>query len=364
VLLFWIAAALLSAAAAALVLWRARSGDDISAEAPELAVYQRHLAEQDELKARGLLGEPEWKASRAEAARRLLAAARPAPPLAAADPRRDRTVVLGAMLGAAALSIGIYAMVGAPGAADQPFGTRLQTWRQVAATDPGSLRPDEAAAVLAETAKAQPNNPDAWSFLGRARAAAGDYFGAAQALERAVAIRPGSSEDWTALGEALSGLAGGKPDADAVKAFQKAAALDPSAPGPRYDLGRAELMNGRKARGLALWREALALIPAGDPRRGALEAEIRAEETGRAPSAAEAIAAADPAAQEAAIRGMVAGLAARLDAEPDDAAGWEKLVRAYGVLGDADKRDRALARARVQFRDRPAELSRIEAAAR
>ena len=63
-LLFWIAAALLAAAAAALVMWRARGSDAAPAQSPELAVYRRHLAEQDELKARGLLGETEWKASR------------------------------------------------------------------------------------------------------------------------------------------------------------------------------------------------------------------------------------------------------------------------------------------------------------
>ena len=43
-LLFWIAAALLSAAAAALVLWRARSTPAGADEAAEAAVYRRHLA--------------------------------------------------------------------------------------------------------------------------------------------------------------------------------------------------------------------------------------------------------------------------------------------------------------------------------
>jgi cytochrome c-type biogenesis protein CcmH len=364
VLLFSTAAALLSAAAAALVMWRARGPGGPPAQSPDVAVYRRHLAEQDELKARGLLGEAEWKAARAEAGRRLLATADPAPPASKLGARTQSTVVLGAVVATAAIAMGAYALMGAPGAADQPYARRMQAWRSMARTDPGALAPAEAAALLAEAAKGQPNNPDAWSFLGRARTAAGDYFGAVQALQRAVALRPDGADDWTALGEALAGLADGKPDPDAERAFRRAMALDPAAPAPRYNLGRLQLMAGHREEGLALWREALALIAADDPRHAALQSEIAAEAAGPAADPAAAIAAANPAAQDAAIRGMVEGLAARLEGQPDDAEGWARLVRAYGVLGEADKRDRALARARVQFRDRPAELAGIEAAAR
>ncbi len=42
------------------------------------------------------------------------------------------------------------------------------------------------------------------------------------------------------------------------------------------------------------------------------------------------------------IRGMVAGLAARLKANPDDPAGWQRLARAYQVLGEDDKAAEAL----------------------
>jgi cytochrome c-type biogenesis protein CcmH len=214
-------------------------------------------------------------------------------------------------------------------------------------------------------ARENPTNPDAWSFLGRARAQAGDSLGAAQALERAVALRPGSADDWTALGEMLTELNNGRPGDDAVSAFRKALAIDPRAPGPKYYLGRAELAAGRKDAGLKLWREASSALEADDPRRAALEGEIRAAETGgQAASPAARIAAADPAAQEQAIRGMVAGLAERLDAAPNDPQGWARLVRAYTVLGDTAARDRALGRARTLFRDRPAELQAIEQAAR
>jgi len=351
VLLFWTAAALLSAAAAALVLWRARGAAEPAAEEPELAVYRRHLAEQDELKARGLLDEEAWKAARAEAGRRLLAAAGPAPETPAGDPRKLGLAVLGSVLAAAALGAGIYAAVGSPGAPDMPYARRLAAWKDA---DPSRLGPAEMAAVLTDLAREQPQSGEVWGFLGRARAAAGDAFGAAQALEKAVALRPTNADDWSALGEVLVQLNDGKLSPDADRAFARALAIDPNNPGPRYARGRAALAEGRKDAGLKLWREALALLPAEDPRRAALVAEIAAAE-GAAPQASP---------EDAAIRAMVEGLAARLETAPDDPEGWARLVRAYTVLGDVPARDRALTKARELFRDRPTDLAAIEAAAR
>ena len=62
------------------------------------------------------------------------------------------------------------------------------------------------------------------------------------------------------------------------------------------------------------------------------------------------------------INGMVARLAAQLDAQPNDPAGWARLVRSYGVLGDKPDQDAALAKARTLFKDRPADLRTVEAA--
>jgi cytochrome c-type biogenesis protein CcmH len=46
---------------------------------------------------------------------------------------------------------------------------------------------------------------------------------------------------------------------------------------------------------------------------------------------------------------MVDGLAARLKASPDDPAGWVRLVRAYSVLGETDRRDATLTEARRRY---------------
>jgi cytochrome c-type biogenesis protein CcmH len=64
-----------------------------------------------------------------------------------------------------------------------------------------------------------------------------------------------------------------------------------------------------------------------------------------------------------AIRGMVAGLAQRLQANPDDPGGWVRLVRAYAVLGDGEKRDAALKAARSRYAGKPDILEQLKAAA-
>jgi cytochrome c-type biogenesis protein CcmI len=61
-LLFSLAAALVCAAAAGLVLWRAARVEAASAEPPEAGVYARQLAELDEQKTQGLLDEAGWRA--------------------------------------------------------------------------------------------------------------------------------------------------------------------------------------------------------------------------------------------------------------------------------------------------------------
>ena len=55
-------------------------------------------------------------------------------------------------------------------------------------------------------------------------------------------------------------------------------------------------------------------------------------------------------------------MAARLKANPDDPAGWVRLVRAYAVLGETDRRDAALADARHRYAGRPDILAQLEAA--
>jgi cytochrome c-type biogenesis protein CcmH len=199
--------------------------------------------------------------------------------------------------------------------------------------------------VLEDIVRRRPSDPEARSQLGRARLAAGDAFAAVRAMEQAAQLDPRTARRWTDLGRALLALdpPGG---AEARRALNRALELAPGDPEARYWLGHAAVAEGDAAAGVAEWRALAASLPAADPRRAALEAEIaQAAGGGQGPD----------------IGAMVESLAARLRDNPDDPEGWARLARSYAVLGrDADLQ-RTLGEARRRF-DGEA-LRRIEAEA-
>lgn len=367
---FWIAAAGLSAVVAALMLRGAAraslpqgagGGDDAS-----LAVHRRQLSEIDELAERGLLADGELKAARAEAGRRLIAAADHQDAWPPANPKL-RPLMLGLAALAPMIALGAYMVIGAPGMADQPFLKRVAEWRK---SDPSLLEPQKIAAVLEQIVAARPGDAEALKNLALARLASGDVTGASQALRRAVKLAPDRVDLWVALGETFVAEGDGEIGPDARRAFGEALKRDPASASARYHLARARIADGDLAGGLSDWRALLASLRADDPRRESFSQEIaRVEAAGGLPASAaptgqlaQAQAGAEGDVQDM-IQGMVASLAAKLEANPDDPDGWIKLTRAYAVLGDAARRDATLAKAQARYKDQPKVLAALRQAA-
>ncbi|HEX8569551.1 MAG TPA: tetratricopeptide repeat protein, partial [Caulobacteraceae bacterium] len=243
------------------------------------------------------------------------------------------------------LAMALYLGIGRPDAPDQPFRDRLAQWR----AQPERLGPAEAAAVLETVARERPRDAEAHGLLGRARLAAGDRFGAVRALETAARLEPRRASRWTDLAQGLLNLE--TPDvAGARRALSRALAIAPRDVNARYWLARADLAQGRPGEALTRWRALAVDLPADDPARAALQAEIGALERG-------------PEAGDPAIGAMVEGLARRLREQPEDAAGWARLARAYAVLGRERELQGALAEVRRRFTDQPDVVARAEAEA-
>jgi cytochrome c-type biogenesis protein CcmH len=354
---FWISAALVSAAAAILIVHRsARALRLDGARDPVVATYRRQLTEIDDLSERGLLLEDERRSAHAEAARRLLAAAADEPEPARGPGRVGRWVILAVAALAPLAAIGIYLAIGSPETPDQPFARRLSAWR---AADPASLAPDQMAAVLQRIVRERPKDPQALYYLSHAQLASGDILSAIDSLHGAIDLAPRRVDLWMDLGEAEMIAANGDINDDAKTAFRQAALIDPAAPAPRYYLARARIAGGDVDGGLADWRALDQALAPTDPRRRALEQEIDIVQRTRAlpPTAAA------PQNQQAFIRSMVATLAQRLNANPEDPAGWARLIRSYSVLGDEVNRAAAVKRAQAVFKDRPADLRLVDQAA-
>ncbi|HEY5047264.1 MAG TPA: hypothetical protein VII49_04495, partial [Rhizomicrobium sp.] len=154
----------------------------------------------------------------------------------------------------------------------------------------------------------------------------------------------------SAYGEALTVSTNGAVTPEAQAAFRAALAGNPRDFASRYYLGLADAARGDSAGAIGLWQSLLADAPPGAPWRGPLLDRIAAlkAEGGGAPD----------------IGAMVAGLAGRLKANPDDPQGWQRLVRAYAVLGEREKAQAALKEARAVLKSNGAALSalRVEAA--
>jgi cytochrome c-type biogenesis protein CcmH len=363
-ILFWVAAAALSAGAAFLILNRAAAAAaNTTPDDPATALYRRQLAELDELADRGLLAEAEAKSAKAEAGRRLLAAAdaQSAPWSVSAAGRRG---LLAVAVAAPVLAAGLYLALGAPGYRDLPFAARMRTWQ---ATDPAQLNPPELAAVLHKLTRERPSDPEGFRYLALAEGASNNPPEAVRALRRAVKLAPARPDLWEMLGEALVVEANGTVTPDARDAFEQTLKFEPKAVVARFQLARAKFDAGDKAGADADWQAVLDELPATDPRRAEIgQAVAQAKGAPPPPSgpAAAAIAQAAPGDQLAAIKGMVQGLAERLKANPDDPEGWVRLVRAYAVLGETDRRDEALKQAQARYASKPEVLSALKEAAK
>jgi cytochrome c-type biogenesis protein CcmH len=353
-LIFWVVAGVLAAAAAGLILFRAAAvGSEAAPGAdPAPQLYRRQLAEIDELADRGLIAEGERKSAHAEAARRLLAAADAPAQAWSADPK-SRAGVLAAGVAAPALGLGLYLALGSPGMGDQPYERRVAAWR----TGPlEQLTPPQIAAVLRQVTAERPRDAEGLRLLALAEAASEDYPGAVRALRRAVQLAPERADLWRTLGEGLVFQAGGKVDAAAQAAFEETLRREPGDVAARFYLAQAKADAGRGAQAAAEFQALLAQLPAGDERRPMVEAALAKAQGRQTPRM--------DSGQMAMIQGMVQGLAARLAQKPDDPEGWVRLVRAYAVLGDTAKRDEAYASARARYAGQPKVLQDLDVAAR
>ncbi|MGB8364248.1 MAG: tetratricopeptide repeat protein [Rhizomicrobium sp.] len=205
---------------------------------------------------------------------------------------------------------------------------------------------------LAWRVRQSPGDARGWMLLGRGYLTLDDPNDAAAAFKRAALLVPPMERPalFSAYGEALTVAALGTVTPEAEAAFKAALAGNPSDFASRFYLGQAYAERRDTAHALQMWESLLADTPPNAPWREALLDRI--------------------AMLKGAIQGppniaaMVQRLADRLKAHPNDPVGWRRLVKAYVVLGEADKARGALADARKALSGDHIELAALEAEAR
>jgi cytochrome c-type biogenesis protein CcmH len=409
VMLLWLVFAALSAAVLVVLLrplmGRGGAPSTFRSGMAASAVYRDQLAEIEADLQRGLIRPDEAEAARTEIARRLLAtvpaspekssssvdnAAMPIGPPVSQPSRRASVVavVLGVALPVAAIAA--YLATGEPGMPAQPFAQRQSRSMAEAHRD----APDIVKLVAAVEArlKEKPDDGRGWEVVAPVYLQLGRNDDALHAYKRAIALNGASVGLLAGLAEASMLANDGRVLPEAREALRKILALEPGHVQARFWLAHGKEQDGDIAGARKDFQALLAQAPPGAPWREPLEQRLAAlgkDASGTAPAGndktsggtgstppvaaapAEGKAPRGPTASDIAaagklstderkamIEGMVSGLAARLQKDGRDLAGWQKLVRAYVVMGRRDDAVAALARARKSL---SGELQSLEA---
>lgn len=277
--------------------WRSRGGSRQNRRAANVAAYRLRVAEIDNETAAGMIPADEAAALRAELDARVLTDADGTEPeLAQKIERRPGAIVLVALL-LTMFASGWYLWRGG-----------WETQQQIAAgpSPAPAIDPAIAAMVdkLATRLKANPDDAEGWSMLGRSYMVTQRFAEAAVAMAEANKRAAAPRADWLAdEGEALAFAGGEDVSGPAAERFEEALKLDPAYPKALWYGGLGAVGAGDYATGRARWQQLIAQPDLDENMRTVLRERVAALDKAlaeRGLSATEAPAAAPAAAAPAA----------------------------------------------------------------
>ena len=344
--------ALMTAAAIFAVLWPLSRRNN-KAGGSELAVYRDQLNEIDRDRAAGLIADPEAEAAKVEVSRRLIAAA-DAAAVEKSKPevsplRRRRITAIAALIFVPAGAVMLYLMLGSPQMPGEPLAARLRVPEQ-------NRSIESLIAQVEDRLQKNPADGRAWEVLAPVYMRLGRFDEAVSAWGHAISLNGSTAAREASYGEAVVASANGVVTADAKTAFERALALDPKDAMARFYMGMADNQDGRRADAEKIWGDLLADAPPGAPwievvrhalaQKAPAGASQATNAPGPTPDDVANAAKISPNQQQEMIRGMVARLADKLKQDGSDVEGWQRLLRAYLVLGERAKAQAAATDAR------------------
>ena len=355
----WLVFALMTAAAIFAVLWPLAKRSQVRSGS-ELAVYRDQLDEIARDRAAGLIGEAEAEAARIEVSRRLLAAAETDKTPLTQSAWRRRATAVSALLILPAGATALYLALGSPQLPGEPLAARMQQ-----AHAGRSIQ--QMIAQIEAHLEQNPEDARGWQVIAPVYMKLGRFDQAVAAQRKLIALQGENADRDADLGEALTAAANGVVTQDAKDLFQRAAKLDSGQVKAQFFLGMAAQQDGNKKEAAAIWSALLAKAPsdaawAGTVREALAEVGGQPVTAGPGPDAAQVAAAAQMSDTDRneMIRGMVARLASKLKENGDDLEGWQRLLRAYVVLGDREQAHAAAIDAKRALAADPGKLQQIE----
>ncbi len=378
-MLFFLASLLIIVVLAILLLPLFRSnpaGDD--ALQHNLTVFRDQLLELDRDAEAGLITGEEKDAARLEIERRLIAAQKQLSEHKRLEMPGRTEILIAALIGLVPLlAAGFYMQIGRPDLPAAPYSQRTDL-ASANIMDAGS-HPEMNALIeeLKQRLVEDPESLEGWALLARSQANIGDYESALAAYGKAIEITGGRNAQIAAeYAETLVLASEGIVIPEAENIFHNLLLEDENDPQALFYIGLAEAQRGEDESALARWRKIIEVSPPDAPWLSAVQAQIAELSGEEAPppplpvrpgptqeqmEAAQSMSAED---QQAMINAMVEGLAERLKENPDDLQGWQRLARAYQVLGRVKDEQAALAQIIRLNPDDQAAKARIEELAR
>ena len=355
-MIFWIIAGLMTLLTIGLTIYPVFGNRQTPASSLDYdrEIYKARMAEIEEERSLGTINEDEYQYAIAEEGRRFLALAP-----AASGQKTERSkaahnlTYLGLLFAAIVIplvAIFGYYQWGSVNTPDQPLQARLSA-------DPKG-QPIE---ILLQRAENQLiRNPDdgrGWLIIAPVYMRVGRISDAVGAYRNAIRIQGPTPDLQTALGEALTMLAGGVVPEEANQLFQSASASNPESAKPIFFLGIALNQAGEYAKAVDIWNKLIEKSPSGSPWIGVARQQLQlarsnlgtknpANPTAQDIEDASQLSKGD---RQEFINSMVERLAGELQENPQNKPGWQRIIRSYTVLGRKSEALAAIGKAEQIF---------------
>lgn len=377
-MIFYVSAAILTIAMLIVALAPALRARPVGAARDEhlydLTLYKEQMRELDADVARGAVDAEQAEYARAEIGRRILAAEDAMRSSKRETAWKGRGLTVALMLFVPVAAALLYGGFGTPGMEAQPLAARIEEERarQAAAQTEQGLEISRLVKQAEDQLALTPDDGRGWAVLAPMYLRLGRPSDARNAYERAINLLGETADRQSGLAQAHYMLANGSMSPAARAAVARALELDPTDSRARFFATLGFAQSGRMNDAVKGWRELAADAGAAPEWRAAAAEGLRQFDTAVAAAPSPDIAA--PALDEETVRegqameaedrqAMIASMVERLDAKlrenPDDIAGWQRLIRSYAVLGRIADADAAIVRATEAFAEDAAKREQI-----